>query len=140
MQKFENKLFSNPDNQIFLIIRIRIRIMWILIFLKTYPLQINNKTAMETKIYPFPNSMLQRCLNEMMAVMLFSQHWVSSSKTVRTLFLCAPDVWACQDKINQLLRSRYFSRYYLVSYSKCDKSDDGNEKCFQVFKQIRFIL
>ena len=38
---------------------------------------------METRVYPFTISMLLRCLDQMLAVIVFSQHLVSSSKTVR---------------------------------------------------------
>ena len=46
-------------------------------------LQNSRRTAMVTKFYPFANFMLLRCVDQMLGVMVFMQHRVWSSNTVR---------------------------------------------------------
>jgi len=60
---------------------------------------------METSVYPFTNSMLLRCLNQMLAVMEFSQHRVSSSQVRQTTYSCeCPMRGACQDNMRFVLQ------------------------------------
>ena len=51
-----------------------------------------NRTGAEGLSFYYPR--LLHCLDQMLAVMLLSQHRVSSSKTVRPRAPCGADVWA----------------------------------------------
>ena len=50
---------------------------------------------MQTRVYPFTNSMLH-CLDQMLAVMKFGQHRVSTSRTVKP---CIPVGARCVEHV-----------------------------------------
>ena len=57
---------------------------------------------MQTRVYPFTNSMLLHCLDQMLAVMKFSQHRVSTSRTVKLCSLSCGCLMcgACQNNMS----------------------------------------